>query len=291
MATKPNPAAARAKKQKILLIGASAVLVLLALLQGPKLWKQINPPAPEAAAPASAGATGAAVTPATSTTTVPASTVTVATAQTPSGAATLTAVSVSPRPSVEEGQLAAFTLFEVKDPFEQQVSADTGAGTATVAAATNPSPAAIASGSNAPVATGGTPAKAKEPAPTYATIQVDGKPSQVQVKDAFPQPDKIFVLVSLKKSKAKIGVKGGSFADGDLVQLTLGKPVTLMNTTTGSRYVVKLVYTGNEPENIEGFSQPQPAASEAPAASGAPTATSGAPTATSGTDTAASGNG
>ena len=35
--------------------------------------------------------------------------------------------------------------------------------------------------------------------------------------------------------------------------LKLGKKVTLVNTATGVRYVLKLVYTGAQPEVIEGF--------------------------------------
>ena len=57
----------------------------------------------------------------------------------------------------------------------------------------------------------------------------------------------------MKKKQAKIGVAGGSFDDGQAVTLKLGKKVTLVNTATGVRYVLKLVYTGAQPEVIEGF--------------------------------------
>jgi hypothetical protein len=271
MATKSDPAAAKARKQRIILIGAGALFLVLALIQGPKLWKQLNPPAPEAAAPASTDGTTAALAP----TTTAAGTTAVATSPAPttSGATTLTAVSVTARPPAGQGQLTSFTLFEVKDPFEQQVTADTG-GSATTSGTGSGADSArtiTGGGSGSARASGGTPDAQKEPAPTYATIQVNGKPSQVQAKDAFPQPEKLFVLVSLKKLSAKVGVKGGSFADGDLVVLTLGKAVTLMNTVTGTRYVVKLVYTGTQPENIEGFSK-QPGAAPAPSSAGATTA-------------------
>ena len=82
----------------------------------------------------------------------------------------------------------------------------------------------------------------------------EGKPQQLQVKDKFPKGDPMFVLVSLKKKQAKIGVAGGSFDDGQTVTLTLGKKLTLLNTATGVRYELKLVYTGTQPETIEGFS-------------------------------------
>ena len=64
----------------------------------------------------------------------------------------------------------------------------------------------------------------------------------------------MFVLVSLKKKQAKIGVAGGSFDNGKTVTLKLGQKLTLVNTATSVRYQLKLVYTGTEPETIEGFS-------------------------------------
>jgi hypothetical protein len=64
----------------------------------------------------------------------------------------------------------------------------------------------------------------------------------------------MFVLVSLKKKQAKIGVAGGTFDDGATVTLTFGKKLTLANTATGVRYELKLVYTGSQPEVIESFS-------------------------------------
>ena len=75
----------------------------------------------------------------------------------------------------------------------------------------------------------------------------------MQVKDTFPTPAPLFVLRSLTKKQAKIGVAGGSFDDGQAVTLKLGKKVTLVNTATGVRYELKLVYTGSQPEVIQGF--------------------------------------
>jgi hypothetical protein len=194
-------------------------------------------------------------------------------------------VRASVRPPASTGQLASFSLFEPKDPFEQQGETETSASES--APAPDETPASTAGDSAAPTATGGSSSAApKVPPPTYATIQVNGKPQQLQVKGLFPAPDNIFELVSLKKKKAKIGVAGGSFAKGETVTLVLDQPVTLMNTVTGTRYVVKLVYTGDSPEEIAGFTASgdgSSASTSSPAAtSGAPTATSGAPTATSG---------
>ena len=95
---------------------------------------------------------------------------------------------------------------------------------------------------------------AAPPAPVlYATIDFNTKPQQVQVKGTFPTPEPLFVLRSLTKKQAKINVAGGSFDGGKPVTLKLGKKVTLVNTATGVRYVLKLTYAGAQPEVIQGF--------------------------------------
>ena len=43
-------------------------------------------------------------------------------------------------------------------------------------------------------------------------------------------------------------------AGGGTVSLKLGKQVTLVDTATGARYVLKLLYLGAGPEQIETFS-------------------------------------
>ena len=116
----------------------------------------------------------------------------------------------------------------------------------------------LASGTGSrPAPNGSTPAgttPAAPPAPiVYATIDFNTKPQQVQVKGTFPTPEPMFVLRSLTKKQAKISVAGGSFDGGKPVTLKLGKKVTLVNTATGVRYVLKLTYTGAQPEVIEGF--------------------------------------
>ena len=100
-------------------------------------------------------------------------------------------------------------------------------------------------------------ARPQAPAPklpiAYATINLNASPEQVKVKDEFPAASPLFVLLALTKTTAKIGVAGGSFDNGKAVTLEFGKKVTLVNTATGVRYVLKLVYTGTAPEVIEGF--------------------------------------
>ena len=240
-----DTAAAKAKKQKIILIVGGVLLLAVAALQGPKLMKHGG----SAAAPAPAAAPSATGTP------VPAA----VTAAPVKGSAVVAGVAL-PRAAavkVETSQLASFTLFEVKDPFVQKVgaesaadatapSADQGAGST----GTNTSSSPDSTGS-APAGTGTAPAA---PAPIiYATIDFNSKPQQVEVKGTFPTPEPLFVVRSLTKKQAKISVAGGSFDGGQPVTLKLGKKVTLVNTATGVRYVLKLVYTGAQPEAIEGF--------------------------------------
>jgi hypothetical protein len=48
--------------------------------------------------------------------------------------------------------------------------------------------------------------------------------------------------------------------------------VTLMNTATGQRFVMKLVYTGSQPEHIAGFKAPVTTTPVAPATTDSTTA-------------------
>ena len=64
----------------------------------------------------------------------------------------------------------------------------------------------------------------------------------------FPTSDPLFVLVA-EKPDAKaivVGIVGGSYSGGDkTTTLKVGKPVTLVNTTTGARYKISLVSVGS----------------------------------------------
>lgn len=84
---------------------------------------------------------------------------------------------------------------------------------------------------------------------------MNGAAYPLTVKAVFPKTDPLFVLVSLKPRVAKIGVAGGSFADGKTIALKLGTQVTLVNDATGARYSLKLVFTGSAPEQTESFTQ------------------------------------
>ena len=281
MAKKTDLAAAKARKQKMFLIGAGVLLLAVAAIQGPKLMKHGSTPAAAPAAAAASDATGGtAAAAASAAAAVPAApTHSFAAAAYVAGVALPGAASSG---TVRSGQLTTFTLFADKDPFVQQVGDGSGASQAAGAGATPPSGAPAAA---APSAAGATPPALKPEPIVFATIMLDGKPQQLQldgkkVDEQFPSESPLFVLAALKKNQAKIGVAGGSFDNGQTVTLKLGKKVTLVDTATGVDYELKLTYTGSSAQVLESFSSAatQPAAS-APAdgASAAPTAT---PTAT-----------
>lgn len=297
MAQKTDIAAAKARKQKIVLVVAGVALVGLAAIQLPKLTTSDSPPA---AVPAAASAdTAAGSVPSTGVVAAPATPVagsgTVAGARRPAAYVAGVALPGSPVVRPATGQLASFTLFETRDPFVQQVgdtAADGQAGVEVAPGAGSPVPADVAPASPAdsdsavPGDTGAVAGSdtatagdvpevpAAKPLPiAYATIMLDGKPQQLQLKAGerrFPKSQPLFVLVALTKKQAKIGVVGGSFENGGTVALSLGKRLTLLNTATGVRYALELQYTGSEPETIEGFSTAATAQPEAPAQPAAP---------------------
>ena len=278
MAKKTDLAAAKARKQKMILIGAGVLLLGVAAIQGPKLMKHGSSPAaaPEAAA-ASAATGGTASTAASAAAAVP-----VASTHSYAAAAYVAGVALPGASSgtVTTGQLATFTLFAYKDPFVQQVG--DGSGASQDPGATAPAASSDAAAS-APSVSGATPPAVKPEPIVFATIMLDGKPQQLQIDGKkidreFPKDSPLFILVGLKKGQAKIGVANGSFDNGQTVTLALGKKVTLVDTATGVDYELKLTYTGSTAQVLESFSSTpdQPAASSA-GSSTAPTAT---PTAT-----------
>jgi hypothetical protein len=253
-----DTAAAKAKKQKMILIVGGVLLLAVVAFQVPKMMKGSGSTAAPAAASTVAGApvvgTPAGGTP-----------LPVVAASVPTkGSAVIAGVSL-PRGGVvkvETSQLASFTLFEVKDPFVPQVGDEEAAADSSSSTSGEAPPADAGAGTtgtdtSAGSAGGSPPADstpAAPPAPiVYATIDFNTKPQQVQVKGTFPTPEPLFVLRSLTKKQAKISVAGGSFDGGKPVTLKLGKKVTLVNTATGVRYVLKLTYTGMQPEVIQGF--------------------------------------
>jgi hypothetical protein len=255
-ATKTDPLAAKQAKQKKLLIALSVVLVAVVAIQLPRIMGGDE----QAAAPA----TETTADPA-STTTAPTTTDTATTAYpatTPSATTAPTQLADASRPRAGEAQLASFSLFEAKDPFVQQIEEPKNDAPGAVAA--SPEQGAVGDPST-PAAggvqgQGGDTAKAVEPAPTNATISVNGEPEALVVKAVFPTSEPMFVLASLKDKQARIGIAGGSLKNGKTVVLKMGKKLTLVDTATGARYTLDLLYTGDAPEETAAFSTGEAAA-------------------------------
>jgi hypothetical protein len=257
-----DTAAAKARKQKMILAVGGVLLLGLAAFQVPKLMHRSGtpPPAPLTSSTASSpdnpnGLEASAAAPAT-----PAPAAAVVTGK-PGAVVAGVALPGARATQASGNQLISFTLFKAKDPFVPKVA--DAQSPSTTAATTTTGSSAPPAGSAAPT-TGETTAKSTAPpAPiAFATITLNGSPQQVQVKGSFPDKSPLFVLRSLAKREAKIAVAGGSFDDGQTVKLPFGKKITLVNTATGVRYELKLVYTGSTPEVIEGFTTDKQASSD-----------------------------
>ena len=279
--------AARERKQKIVLVVGGLLFLGLAVIQGPKLMKQLKgtDAKPVAAATAAAATPGAASATGSATATPTASGPTSVGAVPGSGTVTyvkapknakteLAGVLIVPEQPVRAGtgQLQALSRFQAKDPFSQQVDDKPAlptpaevaglplnpvksAKTTTARAAALGAAAGVANAPGSSSGAGAAPA-APPAAPTMAMLKVNGKLMKVDLKARFPKSDKAFVLRSLKLSpgRATIAVADGSFA-GNQPTLTLraGHGVTLVNTATGVRYVVRLLFVGSNPDSFAAF--------------------------------------
>ncbi len=260
MAPKPDLKAQKERKQKIFVGVGAVILVGVLAFELPGLLKHSS---------SSTAAPAATTTTADGTTTPAAGVVTPVAPSTPVNvsatrySAKVAGVVLAPAttPDAVQGQLWSFSRFKAKDPFVQQVKDASSTASAPIApGGTTPTTGGTSGGTTPPATTGGSGAPAPvagAPAPVaplaYATLLVNGRPQQLTLKQLFPKADPIFVLVKLVGKDARIGVAGGSFTAGNTILLELGKRVTLMNTTTGQRYVVKLVYVGDQPEKIAVF--------------------------------------
>jgi hypothetical protein len=155
--------------------------------------------------------------------------------------------------TVDEGQLGSFNLMRVKDPFVQLVSPSGvsvqptgayGSVSAQVEAERARQRAAAARSKAAQTNVAGAVGTRK-----FATIAVNDKVAQTQLKARFPA-SKQFQLRNLAPTTATVTVVGGSLPKGLTVQLKLGKTTTLLNSKTGARITLRLLYTGSEPEQI-----------------------------------------
>jgi hypothetical protein len=150
--------------------------------------------------------------------------------------------------SPQSGQLLAFSRFRSKDPFAQQLKLDCATGQGGDCSAGSGSTSTGSGAGSSGGATGATgssgvtqPPGSPPAKPTSALISVNGSGETVSVGAQFPASNPVFVLVSLTRSSAKISIAGGSLQGGGTATLKKGRPLTLMNTADGTRYVLRLV--------------------------------------------------
>jgi hypothetical protein len=233
MATKKSKDLQKAKqrRQKKLVIGGGVLLVLVLAIQVPRTLHRLHPKAPAPVA-ASTGAVGTA-----STTDAGGSAAAQTAAMTQLAAAQLSDTD-APQ-TAGPGQLVVFDRFQSKDPFVQQVTDQpVGATSAAVASPTLQStPASQSSATPSAFVRQGE----KSSSGGAVVISTDGTAQSVAVGATFPSKSPTFRLVSVGPAGAAVAIAGGSYSDGSrTVTLVKGKPLTLMNTNTGTRY--RLVY-------------------------------------------------
>ncbi|MEX2646147.1 MAG: hypothetical protein WD249_07795 [Gaiellaceae bacterium] len=208
--------AAKERKQKKIVAIGGVLLVIVLFVQVPRTLKMMNGDAePAAAAAPSPSAPAPDGTPA------------------PTPAAPDSPV---PDATVATASLVSFSRFASKDPFVQQVKEKEGASGEGSSADTSGEGAKDGSESDDGTA-------APDPAGrTKAEIEVNGVAETVSVGTPFPVDTPMFLLESVSAKSVAIKVAdGGSFATGaTTLTLALGKPVTLVNTADGTRFVLLL---------------------------------------------------
>lgn len=226
----PEARAARERKQKIFVVVGGVLLLALFAIQLPRLLGGSSTPS---AAPA--GETTVADAPA-------------GTVPTP---ATRVALVENPAPGAGPGKLTSFSVFSAKDPFVQQVVPPSEQDVA---------PGAAGGGTKEPAKPTSREFSVAGSAPALTIISVNGARQALEPGATFPASNPVFVLVTEQPDvkTAVIGIAGGAYANGaKTTKLTVGKPLTLVNTTTGARYRVVLVVVGNGEERAAP-AEPQP---------------------------------
>ena len=266
-ARKPSPAQIRDRRARIAVVILGCVLLAVGGIQGPKLLKLLN------GSNGSSSTNGAQTTQST-TTGQPAST-------TPGQPASTTSGVIVPTTSSSAGQIDGFGLFSPQDPFRSQMpstAAATGASgttqkatptqaTTTQAAATQATTTRAATTTQTPTTT------AKQPrvppvtfttttAPTgvvAAVLKINGKRALIGIGGTFPEKTPLFRFASLAGKRLRIGVVGGSFADGrPFLILQAGREVTLLNESDGTRFIIRFVHMTNAP--LDMLTSPGPTA-------------------------------
>jgi hypothetical protein len=237
---------AKDRRAKKLAVGAAVLLAVVLAFEMPKVLKHGGSSSSTAPAATTTAATSAPTAPAT---TAPG---TAAAAAPPTAASTkLTDSDRTPR--VSKSQLFAFSHFAGKDPFVQQVSASTSGSSSSGTSGSAASAAAAAgvitagSGSTTAATTSASLGQGASPARTLAktgavTISVNGTVQTVRVGGSFPGSNPLFKLVSVARGVVRIGIANGSYASGtQTVVLTAGRTLTLVDTSDGAHYKLRLV--------------------------------------------------
>ncbi len=224
----PDPRAARERKQKIFVLVGGLVLAAMLAFQLPKLLGGSS--SSEAATTAPASVVAGPITSATTT------------ANAASAAAGSTTVVSASSSVASTPKLSSFSIFQRKDPFVQQVETADGL---------EPPAAGVAKD-------GKEGAKGETPTGTFTTgakgaaaatiVTVNGARQVLVPGMKFPAGDPLFVLVAEKQGAKSVvvGIVGGAYSGGaKTTTLKVGKPLTLVNTTTGARYKISLVSVGN----------------------------------------------
>jgi hypothetical protein len=238
--------AAKERRQKQIAIVGGVLLAVLLAVQAPRFLNQGGSPAPAAATTSvtetTAASSASASLPAGSAQTSAAGSLAVSAA-----APTRTRLPNSDvAPGRLKSQLASFEMFHSKDPFVQQVSSESNQSASTSPA--SPTGAVTAAPTTTPP-TGTTLASTSQPTRTLshqggAVIEVNGKVETVAAGDTFPKGDPTFKLVSLANGVALIGIANGAYSSGaQTVSLQSAKTLTLVDTSDGVRYELRLVST------------------------------------------------
>lgn len=231
------------RKQQYVVIGLAVALLAIVAIQAPRFLggggSEAAPGSTANAVPTSSPATDLGATP---------STVSFNKGAVLAGVKLVPGLAPKPAP----GQLASFSLFVRHDPFVQLVKDTDASGSQDG----EPAGVKVSNGGGTTSSSGSSSnSDTSSSQLTSATIWVNGSDEAVDVKKRFPQADPTFVLLGLKPKLAQIGVVGGAFTGGGTIALKMGQTLTLVNTATGARYTLKLLYTGAQPETVQQFSQ------------------------------------
>jgi hypothetical protein len=226
----PAERAARERKQKIFVVVGGVLLLGMLAFQLPRLLGGSSPPA---VAPAEESTLASDPTTAA-----------------PRRVAAVALVDTDRRLDAIPGKLTSFSVFAVKDPFVQQVVRDSPSAEAGAGSGAKDGPAKTTTTKSFTVGS---------PAAALTIIAVNGARQALEPGAVFPAGDPVFVLVAEQPDAktAVIGIAGGGYASGaKTTKLKVGKPLALVNTTTGARYRIVLVAVGSGDDT--GPAEPKP---------------------------------